>query len=137
MELTREEQQKLGDLLGGSCSESRVVGICPVKDVIARFGDKWSLYVLLVLGQGVQFRFSTIKELVPGISQRMLTVTLRSLEEDGLVGRKAYAEIPPRVEYSLSELGISLVKQLVVLGQWAQEHFPQIEASRKRFSVGG
>src|SRR5688572_9852250 len=78
---------------------------CPVKDILGHFADKWSIFTILALGKREKVRFNELKEMVEGISQRMLTVTLRSLEENGLVDRKLYPEIPPRVEYRLTPLG--------------------------------
>ena len=82
---------------------------CPVRDIMDRFGDKWSLLAILNLGYAGKIRFNELKGKVEGISQRMLTVTLRSLERDGLITRKIYAEVPPRVEYELTQLGRGLL----------------------------
>ena len=100
---------------------------------MARFGDKWSLYTVLHLGQHKRMRFNELKVDIKGISQRMLAVTLRSLEEDGLVFRKIYPEIPPRVEYELTEMGNSLLMQLLHLANWADDHFLEIVKARKTY----
>lgn len=96
--------------------------ICPIRDIIARLSDKWSLLVIITLHREGTIRFNKIQKELDDISQRMLTVTLRSLEADGLVARKAYAEIPPRVEYQLTELGKSLLPPLQGLVDWALEN---------------
>ncbi len=107
---------------------------CPVKDILARFGDKWSMYAILKLGQEECLRFNELKNMISGISQRMLTVTLRSLEEDGLVSRTVYPEIPPRVEYRLTDLGQSLLVQLLQLADWATGNLSEIQEARRRYS---
>ena len=111
---------------------------CRAHEVLARVGDKWSVYVIHVLGETDQpLRFSELRRRVEGISQRMLTVTLRSLERDGLVSRAMYPEVPPRVEYALTPLALTLrgiVGQLVV---WSQAHLPEIDAARARYDARG
>ena len=82
-------------------------GNCPVRDVLSRLGDKWSMLVLITLSANGTMRFSDIHKTIADVSQRMLTVTLRTLESDGLIERKVYAEVPPRVEYCLTERGLS------------------------------
>ena len=107
---------------------------CPIRNVFDRFGDKWSVLVLMVLGtHGGLMRFGELKEVIDDITQKMLTVTLRTLEADGLVARKYYQEIPPRVEYQLTELGKDLVPHIESLANWASKHVDQILRSRKRF----
>ena len=86
-------------------------GNCPVRDVLSRLGDKWSMLVLITLSANGTMRFSDIHKTIADVSQRMLTVTLRTLESDGLIERKVYAEVPPRVEYCLTERGLSLIPQ--------------------------
>ncbi|MCC6724230.1 MAG: helix-turn-helix transcriptional regulator [Saprospiraceae bacterium] len=103
---------------------------CPVRNVLSRLGDKWSLLVLLLLNDGETLRFNQISHVLGDISQKMLTTTLRSLEADGLVNRKMYAEIPPRVEYSLTERGRSLIPVLRQLVDWAVENIDAIKTSR-------
>src|SRR5215208_1981171 len=106
---------------------------CRTHEVLARLGDKWSVYVIYVLGEAGTLRFGELRQRVEGISQRMLTVTLRSLERDGLVSRAMYPEVPPRVEYALTPLALTLrgiVAQLVV---WSQAHLPEIDAARDRY----
>ncbi|MFA5328543.1 MAG: helix-turn-helix domain-containing protein [Prolixibacteraceae bacterium] len=107
--------------------------ICPVRDILDRFGDKWSLLVILNLGYAGKTRFNELKNKIEGISQRMLTVTLRSMERDGLITRKIYAEIPPRVEYELTQLGNDLLGQISELAQWASGNMSKILRSRLEF----
>jgi len=108
--------------------------ICPIRDILGHFGDKWSIFTILSLGQKEKIRFNELKSMVSGISQRMLTVTLRSLEENGVVERTWYPEIPPRVEYQLTPLGQSLLHKMVELWEWASTHMNDIQQSRDRFA---
>ena len=103
-----------------------------VSSVLARVGDKWSVLIIVLLGDGTK-RFSEIKRMVGGISQRMLTLTLRGLERDGLVRRTVFAVIPPRVDYELTPLGRSLWEAVQPLGAWAHGHVSEILTSRKQF----
>ena len=103
-----------------------------VASVLARVGDKWSVFVIMMLGDGPK-RFNELKRLVGGISQRMLTLTLRGLERDGLVTRTVFPTIPPRVDYELTDLGRGLLRPVKALGQWATDHQDQIEGARSRF----
>jgi DNA-binding HxlR family transcriptional regulator len=103
-----------------------------VNSVLARVGDKWSVLIIVLLGDGPK-RFNEIKKLVGGISQRMLTLTLRGLERDGLVTRTVFPTIPPRVDYELTALGRSLHQAVEPLGLWAQSHVPEIHKSRDKF----
>ena len=122
--------ERIAKVFAGNCLQKN---ICPVKDILARFGDKWSIYCVLLLGQYSKMRFTELKSGIHGISQRMLTVTLRSLEEDGIVIRTIYPEIPPRVEYQLTELGLSLLTQLMELASWADSHSNEIIKARKKY----
>src|ERR1700733_15990035 len=103
-----------------------------VSQVLARVGDKWSVLIVSLLGEGPR-RFNEIKRMVGGISQRMLTLTLRGLERDGLVTRTVFPTIPPRVDYELTDLGRGLWKPVEALGKWAADHQPEIEGARSRF----
>lgn len=107
--------------------------VCPVRDIMDRFGDKWSLLVILNLGYSGKNRFNELRSKINGISQRMLTVTLRSLERDGLISRKIYAEIPPRVEYELTALGNGLLQQISMLAGWASANLEDIHRSRSEY----
>jgi DNA-binding HxlR family transcriptional regulator len=99
---------------------------CPIRNVLSRFADKWSLLILCNLHAHGKMRYTEIRKAIPDISQKMLTNTLKQLEQDHLVKRKAYAEIPPRVEYSLNELGISLMPIIEKMIDWAQVHFNEV-----------
>ena len=105
-----------------------------VASILARVGDKWSVFVIMLLGGGPR-RFNEIKRMVGGISQRMLTLTLRGLERDGLVTRTIFPTIPPRVDYELTDLGRGLAQPVQALGQWAFNHLPQIEGARTSFDA--
>lgn len=106
--------------------------VCPVREVLARISDKWSVLTVLHLGTAEQLRFNELRKSIPDISQRMLTVTLRSLEHEGLVTRTVYAEVPPRVEYRLTELGQSLLGALLDLGHWATSQGAAIMQARQQ-----
>jgi DNA-binding HxlR family transcriptional regulator len=103
-----------------------------VSSVLARIGDKWSVLIIVMLGDGPR-RFNEIKRMVGGISQRMLTLTLRALERDGLVKRTQFSTIPPRVDYELTQLGRSLRDAVEPLGEWARAHVKQITRTRAAF----
>ena len=103
---------------------------CPVRNVLDRFGDKWSTLILLLLAQGEPLRFGALHRSIGTISQKMLTVSLKKLESDGLVRRTVYPEVPPRVEYSLTDRSRSLVPILRQLVAWANEHMGDIRADR-------
>jgi DNA-binding HxlR family transcriptional regulator len=100
--------------------------------VLARVGDKWSVLIIVLLGDGPK-RFNEIKRMVGGISQRMLTLTLRGLERDGLVTRTVFPTIPPRVDYELTKLGRSLWTAVQPLGTWATEHVNDIRKAQEKF----
>ena len=106
-------------------------GNCPIRDVLSRLGDKWSMLVLITLNANGTMRFSDIHKTIEDVSQRMLTVTLRTLESDGLVGRKVYAEVPPRVEYCLTDTGGTLIPHIEGLVGWALENMNIILDHRK------
>jgi DNA-binding HxlR family transcriptional regulator len=103
-----------------------------VSSVLARVGDKWSVQIIVLLGDGPK-RFNEIKRIVGAISQRMLTLTLRGLERDGLVKRTQFPTIPPRVEYELTQFGRSLWEAVRPLGEWAQAHVKHITRARAEF----
>ena len=101
---------------------------CPIRQVISRFGDKWSLLILFLLYKsetGV-LRFNEIRRLMMDCSQKMLSQTLKNLEQSHLVHREVYAEVPPRVEYSLTETGKSLIPSIISLINWGKEHFDEV-----------
>ncbi len=105
---------------------------CAARDVLDRVGDKWTVHVVALLGTGTM-RFTDIRRAVEGISPRMLTVTLRSLERDGLLDRRVYPVIPPRVEYTLTDLGESLLDLVRALIDWSATHTDEILAQRQRY----
>ncbi len=117
--------------MGEICESGR--GIV-VRDALDRVGDKWTLLVVGML-EDQPMRFTSLRHTVPGISQRMLTLTLRHLERDGLVSRTAYAEVPPRVEYALTPLGRRLLPPVVALAKWALDNAGEIQDNRDAFDA--
>ncbi len=109
---------------------------CPIRNILARIGDKWSLLVLFTLHQNGTMRFNFLQKAIPDISQKMLTVTLRMLEEDGYVNRKIYAQVPPRVEYSLTERANTLLPHIDALVLWAKDNMDGIMDDRVRYYTG-
>ena len=101
---------------------------CPIRQVVSRFGDKWSLLVLFLLNRSESgvMRFNEIRRLMTDCSQKMLSQTLKNLEQSHLVHREVFAEVPPRVEYSLTETGHSLMPELTALIDWGKEHFSEV-----------
>jgi len=108
---------------------------CHAREMLARIGDKWSVYVIHVLGDAGTLRFNELRSRVDGISQRMLTVTLRGMERDGLVTRTVYPEVPPRVEYELTRLGRTLRQLVRGLVQWSSAHLVEVDAARARYDA--
>ncbi|HEX5365390.1 MAG TPA: helix-turn-helix domain-containing protein [Acidimicrobiales bacterium] len=107
-------------------------GDCPVRDVLDRVGDKWSVLVLHLLSARTR-RFTELRRQIDGISQRMLTVTLRGLERDGLVSRTVHPVVPPRVDYALTDLGRSLAETINDLVSWAERHRALIDGARNDY----
>ncbi len=107
---------------------------CPVRNIISHFSGKWAMLVLCVLAENGVTRFNDIGRALPDISSKVLAETLKGLERDGLLSRRQYAEIPPRVEYSLTDLGLSLLPHLDALIGWSMEHFEVIIDNRNRHS---
>jgi DNA-binding HxlR family transcriptional regulator len=108
-------------------------GECPkISQVLARIGEKWSVLIIIMLAEKTR-RFSELKRAIGGVSQRMLTLSLRGLERDGLVKRTVFAVVPPRVEYELTPLGRSLHVPVSALGAWARGHLAEIDAAREAF----
>lgn len=105
---------------------------CPSRLLLDRIGDKWSVLVITILGEGPH-RFSQLRTRIDGISQKMLTQTLRALERDGMVSRTVYPEIPPRVEYELTSSGRSLTIPLQALTEWAVAHMPDVVRAQRRY----
>jgi DNA-binding HxlR family transcriptional regulator len=107
---------------------------CPSRDLLDRIGGKWSILLLGELADGQPRRFAVLRDRIEGISQRMLTQTLRRLEEDGLVSRQVYPEVPPRVEYTLTALGCTLHAPLGILRQWSIEHAAEVLSARAAYA---
>jgi DNA-binding HxlR family transcriptional regulator len=103
-----------------------------VRDVLSRVGDKWSVLIVAMLKEG-PMRFSELRRAIAGVSQRMLTLTLRGLERDGLVTRTVLPTNPPRVDYALTRLGATLLEPVLALAAWAEEHRHDIQTARDRF----
>jgi DNA-binding HxlR family transcriptional regulator len=108
---------------------------CPIKDLLTRIGDKWSILVIVTLARAKdhRLRFNEMMREVGGISQRMLATTLRYLERDGIVKRQIYPEVPPRVEYTLTERGLGLLVPVKALVAWIESEWPDIEKSRQKY----
>jgi DNA-binding HxlR family transcriptional regulator len=104
------------------------------REVLDRVGDKWSVLVIALLGQRMH-RFTELKKSIDGISQRMLTLTLRQLERDGLVLRTVHATVPPRVDYELTPLGVSVLEPLSAFHRWAEEHGTDVAEARRRYDA--
>ena len=110
-------------------------GVCPLRELLSRLGDKWSVLLILTLARmpKERARFSELKRSLPDISQRMLTATLRNLERDGLISREMFAEVPPRVEYQLTELGVSILNPMREIVNWIEGNWTTIITSREVF----
>ncbi|MBL0313091.1 MAG: helix-turn-helix transcriptional regulator [Holophagaceae bacterium] len=106
-------------------------GACPTRQVLDLIADKWTTLVIYLLSNGT-LRYGELHKRIEGISQKMLTQTLRQLEDDGLVKRTVYPEVPPRTEYALTSLGETLREPLSALCRWAEEHLPEVEKARSR-----
>jgi DNA-binding HxlR family transcriptional regulator len=110
-------------------------GNCPTREILARIADKWTALIIGILAHGESRRFNELRRAIGGISQKMLTQTLRDLERDGLVKRTLYPQIPPRVEYALTPLGRTLCGPLSALGQWATQHIGEVRAAQEAFDA--
>jgi DNA-binding HxlR family transcriptional regulator len=108
---------------------------CPVRQVLDRIGDKWSTLIILQLGENEVMRFNELSQAIGDISQKMLTTTVRNLEADGLLSRKMYAEIPPKVEYRLTALGASLLPLIRDMVIWADNNLQSIRRNRTRYTT--
>ena len=120
------------------CQQALPTDISPrcrsIAPILQRIGDKWSILIVMILARGPR-RFNELKRDVDGISQRMLTLTVRGLERDGLITRTVTPSIPPRVDYELTDLGLSLCGPILALGQWAEANFDEIATSRAAFDA--
>lgn len=105
---------------------------CPIRNILSRLSDKWTLLVIYTLSRSEKLRFGDLRRAIPDISQKMLTVTLRTLEEDGFVTRTIYPEVPPRVEYSLTDRAYSLFPHIQALIDWAKENMKDIVSDRRK-----
>ncbi len=114
-------------------ASNSIIEICPIRNVVARFGDKWSLLVLLVINSEGVVRFNELGRLIPDISTRVLSSTLRTLEADGLIIRKVYAQVPPKVEYSLTDTGKSLIPLIRQLTEWARANMQNVLNHRRGY----
>lgn len=110
-----------------------IIEMCPVRNVIARFGNKWALLTVLIIGEQGVVRFSELSRLIPDVSSRVLSSTLRTLEADGFIDRKVYAVVPPKVEYRLTEVGKSLLPLIRQLTEWAQTNMKKVMAHRRNY----
>lgn len=108
---------------------------CPIRNILSRIGDKWSMLVLYTLETDEAKRFKELQRNIPDISQKMLTATLKMLEADGLVKRETFAEVPPRVEYSLSDKGKTLLPHINALISWATDNMDDIYESRRHYLI--
>lgn len=131
----REAQGDVMDDYGHTCM-IRGDGGRTIRKILDQICNKWTLLIVATLDENT-VRFTELHQQIPGISQRMLTLTLRNLERDGLVSRTVHAEVPPRVEYALTPTGRSLLGPALALAGWAMEHVPHIEASRAAYGRRG
>lgn len=113
--------------------KNSIIEICPIRNVVARFGNKWALLLIVILDEEGSTRFNRLGKMLPDISTKMLAQTLHTLEADGLVKRTVYPEVPIRVEYELTETGHTLVPIIQELTQWALNHMQSILAHRQAF----
>ena len=114
--------------------KNSIIEICPIRNVVARFGNKWAFLVMLVLSEHECVRFNELCRQIPDVSSRVLSGTLKTLEADALVARKVYPTVPPKVEYRLTEIGRSLVPLITQLTEWAQTNMKTIVKHRKEFA---
>ena len=108
---------------------------CPIRNIISHFSSKWGLLILSILSQGGTVRFNQFQKSMPDISPKVLSSTLKTLETDGLIKRKIYPTVPPKVEYSLTPIGKELVELLTPIVKWAKTHFEEINEHRKKSKI--
>jgi DNA-binding HxlR family transcriptional regulator len=138
----REPPGSARDPSGAACDSGAIIGAetfrepttCRAREVLQRVGDKWSVLAIDLLGQGTM-RFSELHRAIDGITARMLTVTLRGLERDGIVTRTIHPVIPPRVDYALTPMGRTLLDTIGQLVTWADSHLPEIDAARAAYDA--
>ena len=114
--------------------KNSIIEICPIRNVVARFGNKWALLVIFILNENNPSRFNQLAKLIPDISTKVLSNTLQTLEADGLVKRTVFPQVPIKVEYELTETGKSLVPIILSLTEWAQKNMKTIMKHRKNFT---
>lgn len=130
-----ENREPIAGVAGREIPDADVMcEICPSRRVLALIADKWTMLILPALQDGPR-RNSELMRAVGGVSQKMLTQTLRELERNGLIERRDYGEVPPRVDYRLTALGRSLTEPIWALDRWAEQHFGQVEAARVAFDA--
>jgi DNA-binding HxlR family transcriptional regulator len=110
-------------------------GNCPTRAILDRIADKWTVLLITILAGSEKRRFNELRRMIGGISQKMLTQTLRDLERDGLIGRRLYPEIPPRVEYALTPLGRTLCAPINALAEWAHAHIDEVRLAQSSFDA--
>jgi len=132
MRVARTDVRAAVRTLPGPCSQWDGLDADFIREVLDLVGDKWSVLIIGTLADG-PVRYSGLADAIPGISQRMLTLTLKQLQRDGLLARNSYPEIPPRVEYSLTPLGTSLLSTVLSLAQWAVDHHAEVRGNQGRF----
>lgn len=115
--------------------KNSIIEFCPIRNVIARFGNKWAFLVLLIINEHEVIRFNELCREIPDVSSRVLSGTLRTLEADGLISRKAYPVVPPKVEYRLTDIGLSLIPHIIQLTEWAQKNMKRIMSNREKFDL--
>ncbi len=113
-----------------------IIEICPIRNIVARFGNKWALLVMLVISENAPVRYNELLRKIPDLSSRVLSLTLRTLEADGLVSRKLYNEVPARVEYSLTDIGQTLIPIIMQLTEWAQKNLKNHNRTPQPLSNG-
>ncbi len=140
MTVAKIEQDQSGkEFFNAKCPEAnkgeKKQEVCPLRELLSRLGDKWSVLLILTLARmpNERARFSELKRSLPDISQRMLTATLRNLERDGLISREMFAEVPPRVEYQLTELGVSILNPMREFVKWIEGNWTTIITAREVF----
>lgn len=133
IDIARHEEIRRKLVEESAATDPRVEAL--VTEIIGRVADKWTMIVLDVLAEHGELRFTRIARLVPGISQRMLTQTLRAMEREGLVVRTVHPTVPPRVEYRLTDLGLGLGEAFCGVWHWAQDNLERIERARARFDA--
>lgn len=116
--------------------KNSIIEICPVRNIVARFGNKWAVLVILILSESGTVRFNQLGKLIPDISTKVLSTTLRTLEADDLVKRTVYPEVPVRVEYELTETGKTLVPIIISLTEWAKKNMKSMMKHREKYRQG-